>query len=198
MEADPEMIEERKWKKPSNAMMGVPVWSHDGIVCTGETYKKAVKLTFAQGANVPDPSRLFNSSLEGNTRQGDRHPGRREGRRARVQGAREGRGGEEWLVGEETVEPCRRTQGAKRREGRRRPALGRQPADREGGRRRPGAGVHRRDAGLEARRREAPRRAHRPERAQRAQGREVELAVLRHRGPRVGSCRSTSSPTTSR
>ena len=70
-----------------------------------------------------------------------------------------------------------------RREGRRRPPLGRQPADREGGRRRPGAGVHRRDARLEARPREAPRRAHRAQRAQRAQGREVELAVLRHRGP---------------
>ena len=50
LEADPEMIEERKWRKPSNGMAGVPVWSHDGIVCTGETYKKAVKLTFAKGA----------------------------------------------------------------------------------------------------------------------------------------------------
>ena len=69
LEADPEIIEERKWKKPSNGMVGVPVWSHDGIVCTGETYKSAVKLTFAKGATVPDPSRLFNSSLEGNTRR---------------------------------------------------------------------------------------------------------------------------------
>ena len=69
LEADPEMIEERKWKKPSNAMAGVPVWSHNGIVCTGEMYTKAVKLTFAQGASIPDPSRLFNSSLEGNTRR---------------------------------------------------------------------------------------------------------------------------------
>jgi hypothetical protein len=69
LEADPEMIEERKWKKPSNAMKGVPVWSHDGIVCTGETYAKAVKLTFARGASVPDPSHLFNSSLEGGTRR---------------------------------------------------------------------------------------------------------------------------------
>jgi len=69
LEADPEMIEERKWKKPSNAMAGVPVWSHNGIVCTGETYTKVVKLTFAQGASLPDPSRLFNSSLEGNTRR---------------------------------------------------------------------------------------------------------------------------------
>ena len=51
LEADPEMIEERKWRKPSNAMAGVPVWSHDGIVCTGETYKKVVKLTFARGAS---------------------------------------------------------------------------------------------------------------------------------------------------
>ena len=69
MEADPEMIEERKWKKPSNGMTGVPVWSHNGIVCTGEMYKKVVKLTFAKGASVPDPSHLFNSSLEGNTRR---------------------------------------------------------------------------------------------------------------------------------
>jgi hypothetical protein len=76
LEADPEMIEERKWKKPSNNMTGVPVWSHDGIVCTGETYKNAVKLTFAQGAKIPDPSRLFNSSLEGGTRRAiDIHEG---------------------------------------------------------------------------------------------------------------------------
>jgi len=67
--ADPEMIEERKWRKPSNAMVGVPVWSHNGIVCTGETYRKVVKLTFARGASIPDPSRLFNASLEGNTRR---------------------------------------------------------------------------------------------------------------------------------
>ena len=76
LEADPEMIEERKWRKPSNGMAGVPVWSHDGIVCTGESYKQAVKLTFAQGASLPDPSRLFNSSLEGGTRRAiDIHEG---------------------------------------------------------------------------------------------------------------------------
>jgi len=69
LEADPEMIEEVKWRKPSNGMAGVPVWSHDGIVCTGETYKAAVKLTFAQGAGLPDPARLFNSSLGGGTRR---------------------------------------------------------------------------------------------------------------------------------
>ena len=69
LEADPEMVEEQKWKKPSNGMVGVPVWSHDGIVCTGETYKQAVKLTFAYGASLPDPSRLFNASLEGGTRR---------------------------------------------------------------------------------------------------------------------------------
>ncbi len=68
LEADPEMIEERKWRKPSNPA-GVPVWSHNGIVCTGETYTKVVKLTFARGASLPDPSRLFNSSLEGHTRR---------------------------------------------------------------------------------------------------------------------------------
>ncbi len=76
LEADPAMIEERKWRKPSNAMAGVPVWSHNGIVCTGETYAKVVKLTFARGASIPDPSRLFNSSLEGNTRRAiDIHEG---------------------------------------------------------------------------------------------------------------------------
>jgi hypothetical protein len=61
-EADPEVIEEWKWR-------GVPVWSHAGIICTGETYKSAVKLTFAKGASLPDPAKLFNSSLEGNTRR---------------------------------------------------------------------------------------------------------------------------------
>ncbi len=69
VEADPEIVEERKWKKPSNGMVGVPVWSHDGIVCTGETYAKVVKLTFARGAALADPSGLFNASLEGNTRR---------------------------------------------------------------------------------------------------------------------------------
>ena len=68
-EADPGMIEERKWKKPSNGMAGIPVWSHDGIVCTGETYKNYVKVTFARGAFVKDPSGLFNASLEGNLRR---------------------------------------------------------------------------------------------------------------------------------
>lgn len=61
-QADPEIVEEVKWR-------GVPVWSHAGIICTGETYKSAVKMTFAKGASLPDPSKLFNSSLEGNTRR---------------------------------------------------------------------------------------------------------------------------------
>jgi hypothetical protein len=75
LEADPDIVEERKWKKPSN-LKGVPVWSHDGMVCTGEKYKNVVKLTFARGASIPDPSRLFNSSLEGNTRRAiDIHEG---------------------------------------------------------------------------------------------------------------------------
>ena len=73
--AVPDMIEERKWKKPSNPA-GVPVWSHNGIVCTGEKYKNVVKLTFARGASLPDPSHLFNASLEGNTRRAiDIHEG---------------------------------------------------------------------------------------------------------------------------
>jgi len=67
-EADPEAVEERKWKKPSNPA-GVPTWSHAGIICTGETYKDKVKLTFAKGASLPDPARLFNSSLDGGTRR---------------------------------------------------------------------------------------------------------------------------------
>jgi hypothetical protein len=73
-EADPEIVEEWKWVKPTNP--GTPVWSHDGIVCTGETYKSAVKMTFAKGAELKDPSRLFNSSLEGNVRRAiDIHEG---------------------------------------------------------------------------------------------------------------------------
>ena len=67
-QADPEAVEEQKWSKPSNPG-GVPVWSHDGMICTGETYKNHVKITFARGASLEDPSRLFNSSLEGNARR---------------------------------------------------------------------------------------------------------------------------------
>ena len=75
-EADPQMVEEQKWKKPSNGMKGVPVWSHGGMVCTGETYKDYIKLTFAHGADVADPSRLFNASLAGNARRAiDIHEG---------------------------------------------------------------------------------------------------------------------------
>ena len=66
--ADPDVIEDVKWRKPSNPH-GVPVWEHDGIICTGETYKDYVKLTFAYGASLPDPSGLFNASLEGNLRR---------------------------------------------------------------------------------------------------------------------------------
>lgn len=74
-QADPEVVEECKWKKTSNPG-GVPVWSHDGIICTGETYKQAVKLTFANGASLSDPAGLFNSSLDGNVRRAiDFHQG---------------------------------------------------------------------------------------------------------------------------
>jgi hypothetical protein len=66
-EADPEIVEEWKWVKPTNP--GTPVWSHNGLVCTGETYKNAVKLTFSKGASLADPSRLFNSSLDGKVRR---------------------------------------------------------------------------------------------------------------------------------
>ena len=68
-QADPEVVEEVKWRKPSNGMLGVPVWEHDGIICTGETYKAVVKLTFAKGASLADPAGLFNSSLDGNVRR---------------------------------------------------------------------------------------------------------------------------------
>ena len=68
-QADPDMVEEVKWRKPSNSMLGVPVWEHAGIICTGETYKDKVKLTFAQGASLEDPAGLFNSSLDGGTRR---------------------------------------------------------------------------------------------------------------------------------
>jgi hypothetical protein len=73
-EADPEVVEEVKWAKASSP--GVPTWSHDGIICTGEAYKSVVKLTFAKGASLPDPAGLFNASLEGNTRRAiDIHEG---------------------------------------------------------------------------------------------------------------------------
>lgn len=74
-QADPEMIEEQKWKKPSNPD-GVPLWSHDGMVCTGEMYKTHVKFTFAKGASLKDPSGLFNAGLDGGTRRAiDIHEG---------------------------------------------------------------------------------------------------------------------------
>jgi hypothetical protein len=73
-EADPDVVEEWKWVKPTRP--GTPVWSHDGIICTGESYKNVVKLTFAKGASLKDPARLFNSSLDGNTRRAiDIHEG---------------------------------------------------------------------------------------------------------------------------
>ena len=73
-EADPEVVEEWKWVKPASP--GTPVWSHDGLICTGESYKSIVKLTFGKGASLPDPAHLFNSSLEGNVRRAiDIHEG---------------------------------------------------------------------------------------------------------------------------
>ena len=75
-QADPDVVEEVKWRKPSNQMRGVPVWSHAGIICTGEIYKNYVKLTFAKGASLADPSHLFNASLEGAARRAiDIHEG---------------------------------------------------------------------------------------------------------------------------
>ena len=73
-QADPDVVEERKWVKATSP--GVPVWSHDGLICTGEVYKDKVKMTFARGAALPDPARLFNSGLDGGTRRAiDLHEG---------------------------------------------------------------------------------------------------------------------------
>ena len=75
-QADPEVIEEVKWRKPSNDMLGVPVWSHDGLICTGEPYRNKVKLTFANGAALEDPAGLFNASLQARVRRAiDLHEG---------------------------------------------------------------------------------------------------------------------------
>src|SRR6195256_3786055 len=80
-EADPDVVEEVKWVKSTSP--GTPTWSHDGIICTGETYKSVVKLTFAKGASLKDPAKLFNSSLEGNTRRAiDIHEGEKVDARA--------------------------------------------------------------------------------------------------------------------
>ena len=87
-DADPDIQEEWKWR-------GVPVWSHDGIVCTGESYKQVVKLTFARGASIEDPKKLFNSSLEGNTRRAIDIPRRGENRRCGFQATHPHRGGSE-------------------------------------------------------------------------------------------------------
>ena len=82
-DADPDVVEEVKWRKPSNSMLGIPVWSHDGIICTGETYKDKVKLTFSRGASLRAAGRLFNSSLDGNTRRAiDIHEGEKVDARA--------------------------------------------------------------------------------------------------------------------
>ena len=82
-DADSDVVEEVKWRKPSNSMLGVPVWSHDGIICTGETYEDKVKLTFSKGASLRDTGKLFNSSLDGNTRRAiDIHEGQKVDARA--------------------------------------------------------------------------------------------------------------------
>ena len=100
-EADPDIVEEWKWR-------GVPVWSHDGIVCTGETYKKVVKMTFAKGASLEDPAGLFNSSLDGNMRRAiDFHEGEN-ARRGGVEGARPPSGGPERVQGQEDRSSPRR------------------------------------------------------------------------------------------
>ncbi len=101
------MVEEVKWRKPSSPL-GVPVWEHDGIICTGETYKDKVKLTFAKGAALKDPSRLFNSSLDGNVRRAiDFHEGDKIDEKA-LQGAHPRRRGAEHIeVGGSSPRPLR-------------------------------------------------------------------------------------------
>ena len=94
LQAEPDIVEECKWIKPTNPL-GVPVWSHAGIVCTGEAYAKVVKLTFARGASIPRPVAPLQFQLGRQHAKGDRHPRRGEGQRRRVQGAGEGRGGPE-------------------------------------------------------------------------------------------------------
>ncbi len=101
-EACPDVVEEWKWR-------GVPVWSHNGMLCTGESYKSVVKVTFAKGASLPDPSGLFNSSLEGNHTACDRLPRRREDRRQGPQGPRSRRRHAERLQGQEVVGAHRAT-----------------------------------------------------------------------------------------
>ncbi|MGY3289560.1 hypothetical protein ACVWWP_002627 [Bradyrhizobium sp. LM3.6] len=93
-EADPDIVEEWKWR-------GVPVWEHDGIICTGETYKAVVKMTFAKGAALDDPAGLFNSSLEGNVRRAIDFQRRRENQREGVEGADPRGGGPEHEQGQE-------------------------------------------------------------------------------------------------
>ncbi|MGY3274714.1 hypothetical protein ACVJ5M_002311 [Bradyrhizobium sp. S3.7.6] len=98
-QADPDVVEEWKWR-------GVPVWEHDGIICTGETYKAVVKLTFAKGAALDDPAGLFNSSLDGNVRRAIEHSRRRKDQREGVESADPRGGGAEWVqeeAGEEAI-----------------------------------------------------------------------------------------------
>jgi len=94
-EADPEVVEEWKWR--------VPVWSHDGLICTGETYKDVVKMTFAKGAALKDPSGLFNSSLEGNTRRAIDPPRGRENKREGIEGPRSRRGDPEQVQNKKQI-----------------------------------------------------------------------------------------------
>src|SRR5512132_4438993 len=169
-QADPDVVEEWKWVKASHP--GTPVWPHNGIICTGESYKSVVKLTFAKGASLKDPARLFSSSLDGNVRRAiDIHEGED--------------------VDESAFKALVRQAFALNRSGKSKPSKSgdtrsprrRQPADRKGRRRRARADRHRRDAWLETRRGAPPRRAHRTHRPRRAQGRQVELPLLWHRRP---------------
>jgi hypothetical protein len=189
--ADPEVVEEVKWRKPSNSMLGVPVWSHDGIICTGETYKDKVKITFAKGAHLEDPVGLFNSSLGGSTRRAidiregdeiDENAFKALVRAAAALNASSAPAKPEGTTGNSDRSTA--TQGKRSLRGSEAEAPSRrQPSNSEGRRRRPRAGLHRRHARLETGRRAPPRRAHRAHHPPRPQGREVELALLWGRGP---------------
>ena len=113
LEADPEMIEERKWKKPSNGMAGIPVWSHNGIVCTGETYKNYVKMTFAKGAFAEGSFRPLQLQSRRQSQARHRPPRGRQARRESSEGAHSGRRGRERVFSPQLVR--RRAAGRARR-----------------------------------------------------------------------------------
>ena len=191
LEADPEMIEERKWRKPSNGMAGVPVWSHNGIVCTGETYKKRREADVRQGGLAPGPDAALQFQPGRQHAQGDRHSRRGEDRRGRVQGARARRRWPGMSLPAKKAKPGRAVQSRWSLSGGN-PQIAKADGD---------APVQAFIAAMPGWKRDVGRRLDAlivrtvPERAQ---GRAVEHALLRHRGPAAGSSASIASRSTSR